>query len=88
MDFNLLIGISASVFTGTSLLPQLVKIIQQKKADEISFWMLGVLLAGLAFWVWYGILEGDAVIIAANAFSALVNMTIMFFAIKYRRKTG
>lgn len=86
MELNLLIGIGASVFTGTSLIPQLVKLVKEKKADDISAWMLGVLLAGLCLWVYYGILEEDYIIIISNAFSALVNISIMILAVKYKKK--
>ena len=44
------IGIIAGICTGISLLPQLFKIIKEKKADDISYFMLFILLAGLAGW--------------------------------------
>jgi uncharacterized protein with PQ loop repeat len=42
------VGIGAGICTGISLLPQLLKIIKEKKADAISWGMLAILLAGLA----------------------------------------
>ena len=48
--------------------------------------MLGVLLAGLClFGVYYGILEEDYIIIISNAFSALVNITIIILAARYKK---
>lgn len=84
-DKTQLIGIIAGICTGISLLPQLIKIIKDKKADDISWVMLIVLLAGLAGWVWYGMLREDYPIIITNSFSFLVNVAIIFFTVRYRK---
>jgi MtN3 and saliva related transmembrane protein len=80
------IGIGAGILTGVSLLPQLIKIIREKKAENISYIMLIVLLAGLAGWIWYGILKNDYPIIITNSFSFLVNSLMIFFTIRYKNK--
>jgi MtN3 and saliva related transmembrane protein len=88
-DYTLYVGIVAGICTAISMLPQLVKIIKEKKADSISFFMLFILLAGIAGWIWYGILIEDYPIIFTNSFSLLVNLSIIFFSIKYKsRKRG
>jgi MtN3 and saliva related transmembrane protein len=84
-DKTQLIGIIAGICTGISLLPQLIKIIKDKKADDISWVMLIVLLAGLAGWIWYGTLRKDYPIIITNSFSFLVNVAIIFFTVRYRK---
>lgn len=78
------IGIAAGICTAVSLIPQLMKIIKEKKAEDISYFMLGILLVGLAGWIYYGILKTDYPIIATNSFSFLVNLTIIGFTIKYK----
>jgi len=80
------IGIIAGICTGISLLPQLIKIIKEKKADNISYFMLFILLTGLAGWIWYGILKKDYPIIITNSFSFLVNIAIIFFTIRFQKK--
>lgn len=85
-DQTQLIGIIAGICTGVSLLPQLIKIIKDKKADDISYFMLFILLAGLAGWVWYGILKEDYPIIITNSFSFIVNIIIIFFTIRFQKK--
>jgi MtN3 and saliva related transmembrane protein len=85
-DQTQLIGIIAGICTGVSLLPQLIKIIKDKKADDISYFMLLILLAGLAGWVWYGILKEDYPIIITNSFSFMVNITIIFFTVRFQKK--
>ena len=83
-DYSLYIGIGAGVFTAISLLPQLFKIIKEKKADDISYFMLFILLAGLCGWIWYGLLKKDYPLIITNSFSLLVNLLIIVFSIKYK----
>ena len=57
MDTTTIIGISASIFTGILLLPQLIKIIKKKEADDIFLWMLASLFLGLRFWIYNGCLK-------------------------------
>ena len=86
MDSTQIIGIVAGVVTAVSMLPQLLKILKEKKAENVSVWMLVILLLGLALWTIYGILKKDWPIIVANAFSFLLNLVLMFFRYKYREK--
>jgi len=84
-DYSLYVGIGAGVCTAISMLPQLVKIIQTKKSDDISFVTVGVLLAGIAAWIWYGILKKDYPIIVTNSFSLVVNVLVLIFSVMYKR---
>lgn len=78
------VGISAGICTAVSLLPQLIKIIREKKAEDISLVMLLVLMTGLGGWIWYGILKDDLPIIFTNSFSFLINSLIIVFSLKYK----
>lgn len=84
--YETIIGISAGVFTAVSMLPQLVKIIREKKAENISLAMLSILITGLALWVLYGFIKKDLPILCTNAFSLLVNGLVMAFSIAYKNK--
>jgi MtN3 and saliva related transmembrane protein len=81
-----LIGIAAGICTAISLLPQLIKIIREKEARNISLFYLVILLAGLALWIWYGILREDLPIIATNVTSIVLNVAIIILGIRYKRK--
>jgi MtN3 and saliva related transmembrane protein len=76
----------ASSCTASSLLPQLIKIIKERKATDISLLMLAVLFAGLLLWIYYGILKTDWIIIISNGVSLVINVMIVFFTLKYRHK--
>ena len=82
--YQVYIGITAGILTGISLLPQLIKIIRTKKAEDISWMTLIVLLAGQGLWIWYGAIKNDYPIIGTNAFSVVVNILIMQFSMKYK----
>lgn len=85
MDITTITGIAASVFTATSLLPQLFKLIKEKKAEDVSAGMLAVLFAGLVLWIIYGCMRKDWIIIIANSFSLLVNIITLTLTLKYKR---
>ena len=69
MDKTQWIGIAAGIFTASSMLPQLIKTIREKKAEEISVVMLLVLITGVSLWIVYGVMKDDLPIIATNAVS-------------------
>ena len=86
MDVVQIVGLFAGICTASSLLPQLIKTVKEKKADEISKLMLSVLMLGVATWVVYGVLRQDLPIIVTNSFSLALNIAMMFLRIKYSKK--
>ncbi len=86
MNWTQAIGLFAGICTSCSLLPQLIKTVKEKKAEEISKLMLFVLLTGVAGWVVYGILRDDLPIIITNSFSLLLNLVLIVLRFKYSRK--
>jgi MtN3 and saliva related transmembrane protein len=78
------VGIFAGVCTAASMLPQLIKIIRERKAGDISYMMLVILLSGLAGWIVYGLMKEDYPIILTNCFSFVVNVLIFIFTAKYK----
>jgi MtN3 and saliva related transmembrane protein len=84
-DFSLYVGIASGICTAVSQVPQLIKIIKEKEADDISYWMLIILLLGVAGWTWYGILKNDYPIIITNGFSCFMNLMIIAFSIRYKK---
>ncbi|MDB5202149.1 MAG: hypothetical protein JWQ27_1558 [Ferruginibacter sp.] len=86
MDGDTLIGVFASIGTGISLLPQLIKLIKEKKPGDISYGMLGVLFIGLLLWIWYGIRKEDWIIIISNSVSVILNASIFILSLVYKKK--
>lgn len=80
-----IIGLIAGVFTACSLLPQLIKIIKEKQAKDVSKGMLFVLMAGVSLWIFYGVLRDDLPIIVTNSFSLLLNFVTLYYMLKYKQ---
>lgn len=84
-DYVVYVGVVAGICTAISLLPQLIKIIRDKKAEDISYFMLFILLVGIGGWIWYGALKTDYPIMLTNGFSFIVNLLIIGFTLKYKK---
>jgi MtN3 and saliva related transmembrane protein len=81
-----LIGIVAGIFTAISMIPQLIKIIRDKKAEDISVFSFIVLISGVALWILYGLIKDDLPIIYTNVLSFLVNITVLILSLRIKRK--
>lgn len=75
MNENFL-GIAAGILTSIAMLPQLIKVIKEKNAGDLSWIMILVLICGLFLWVWYGILKNEQPIIYSNSFAVVVNVCL------------
>ena len=80
-----IIGLIAGFFTAAAMLPQLIKIIKEKKAEDISVPMLMILITGLGLWIYYGTTKEDWPIIITNAISLIFNLAIIVFKFKYKQ---
>lgn len=78
------IGFLAGILTAISMLPQLIKTLKEKKAADITPWMLGVLIAGVILWLIYGIIKKDWPIIITNAISIFLNVWMFVLRRMYR----
>lgn len=86
MDKEVL-GLIAGGITSIAMMPQLIKVIKEKNAEDISVVMLLVLITGLSLWVWYGILQNELPIILSNSFSVLVNITLLICCMMFKKKS-
>ena len=85
-NFTEIVGLVAGVCTAVSLLPQIIKLVKEKKAQDISLYYLFVLLGGLGLWTYYGFLKKDVPIIATNIFSMVLNIVVIILGSIYKRK--
>ena len=85
MEWTQIIGLAAGVCTAVSLLPQIIKTIRTKKAEEVSLVMLFVLMTGIILWILYGFKKNDLPIIATNFVSLAANITMTVLRIRYHR---
>jgi MtN3 and saliva related transmembrane protein len=85
-SFIIIAGLVAGVFTAISMLPQLIKTLKEKKAEDVSPVMLIILVTGVTLWVVYGWLKNDLPIILTNSFSLLLNLCMLYLRWKYRER--
>jgi MtN3 and saliva related transmembrane protein len=82
ISFTTIIGLAAAFCTTVSYIPQLKKVWQTRQTEDISLKMFLILGMGIALWVIYGVMQGDAVIILANSVSLLLLSGILFFKLR------
>ena len=87
MDEKLIktIGLVAGILTASSLLPQLVKTIKTKEAEDVAPFMFWMLVSGTGLWTFYGVLRDDLPIIITNAFSFSLNIVMLILRKHYTK---
>jgi MtN3 and saliva related transmembrane protein len=80
-----MVGMSATVFSLWSTVPQIRKSLKTKKTDDVSKWLIISLIVGLSFWVIYGIIKADIIIAVANAIGVTLNLILLLLKVKYTR---
>ena len=78
-----LIGCAAATCTPVAYAPQFIKVWRTRSARDISLVMFLVMVLGIALWLTYGLLSGDAPLIVANAITMLLAGGILFMKLKY-----
>ncbi|MVT71191.1 hypothetical protein GPL21_39815 [Bradyrhizobium pachyrhizi] len=77
-----LIGFAAATCTTVAYAPQFIKVWKTRSARDISLSMFLVMVLGLALWLIYGLLSGDAPLVAANAITMVLAGAILFMKLK------
>ncbi len=86
-DVNLeIIGIIAAILTTSGFIPQVYKSFKTKNVDGVSITMYIVLLIGMLFWLYYGILINSFSIKLANIVSGILVLTLIVFRVLYKKK--
>jgi MtN3 and saliva related transmembrane protein len=84
---SFIIGVTATILTRYSSIPQIVKGFKTKKMDDVSFWLIFYLTVGLFLYVVYGIIIDDPIIIWGNAIGVVSNLILIILKIKYSVKS-
>ncbi|SFI29987.1 SemiSWEET transporter [Bradyrhizobium sp. cf659] len=78
-----LIGFAAASCTTVAYAPQFIKVWKTRSARDISLGMFLVMVLGLALWLIYGLLSGDAPLIASNAVTMVLAGGILVMKLRY-----
>ncbi len=71
------IGITAAILTSFCFIPQIIQGIRTKRLEDVSYGMLITLLTGIFLWLIYGIYLNNWIIISANLFAFITNLTLI-----------
>ena len=88
MEAKLIIGIAAGTLTAISAVPQIFKVLKTKQVDHVSPFMFVILALGNGAWVWYGLLLADLPIVITNAFSFVMDITMLVLKFIYGKKSA
>ena len=79
-------GYFAAVLTTLAFIPQLIKTLKTKKAEDVSLTTLIMFLTGVAAWIIYGVQISSKPILIANVITFLLNFSILVFKLIYSKK--
>ncbi|TGJ98619.1 hypothetical protein EHQ53_02565 [Leptospira langatensis] len=76
------LGFTACTLTTLAFVPQVIKVVLDKRTRDISRNMYLVLSVGVFFWLCYGFLKNDYPIILANIFTLIFALIILSYKLK------
>ena len=79
-------GYFAAILTTLAFIPQLIKTLKTKTAEDVSLTTLIMFLTGVAAWIIYGIQISSKPILIANMITFLLNFLILVFKLIYSKK--
>lgn len=82
MDFISIVGFMAATITTVGFIPQTVKTIRTKQANDVSLWMYIILAIGIILWLVYGLYNNDLPLILANSITFILLLPVLFIKIK------
>ena len=87
INFNVeFFGYFAAILTTLAFLPQLIKTLKTKKAEDVSLITLIMFLTGVLSWIIYGYKISSTPILIANIITFILNILILIFKISFSKK--
>ncbi len=80
------LGLAAGTLTTIAFVPQIVRIVRVRHADDLSWWTFGTFALGVALWLTYGLTLDAVPIIAANVVT--LALAVVILVLKWRYRTG
>lgn len=82
------LGLAAGTLTTIAFVPQIVRIMKVRHADDLSWWTFGTFALGVALWLAYGLNLGAVPIIVANVVTLALALVILVLKWRYRAGGG
>jgi len=80
-----LFGYFAAILTTSAFLPQLIKTLKTRKADDVSLTTLIMFIIGVFSWIIYGYKISSLPILIANLITLILNLSILISKIYFSR---
>jgi len=78
-------GYFAAILTTTAFLPQLIKTLKTKKADDVSLTTLVMFIIGVLSWIIYGYKISSTPILIANLITLILNLLILMSKVYFSK---
>ena len=78
-------GYFAAILTTVAFLPQLIKTLKTKKADDVSLTTLVMFIIGVLSWIIYGYEISSKPILIANLITLILNLLILISKIYFSK---
>ena len=79
-------GYFAAILTTLAFLPQLIKTLKTRKAEDVSLVTLVMFLTGVLSWIIYGYKISSTPILIANIITFILNLLILIFKINFAKE--
>ena len=78
-------GYFAAILTTLAFLPQLIKTLKTKKAEDVSLTTLVMFITGVLCWIIYGYKISSTPILLANLITLILNLLILISKIYFSK---
>ena len=78
-------GYFAAILTTAAFLPQLIKTLKAKKADDVSLTTLIMFIIGVLSWIIYGYSISSNPILIANLITLILNLLILISKVYFSK---
>ena len=80
---NDVLGYVAGALTTFAFLPQVLRIVRTRSAQDVSWGMIAMFCVGVALWLWYGIRLDSLPLIIANGVTLALVLTMFILKLRY-----
>ncbi len=81
-------GYFAAILTTAAFLPQLIKTLKTKKADDVSLSTLIMFIIGVLSWIIYGYKISSTPILIANLITLILNLLILISKVYFSKASS
>ncbi len=81
-----IIGFIAGGLSSALFIPQIIKILKEKSAEELAMLTVIIGVISSSLWLWYGILNGHISMIVTNSVSILASVILLGLKWKFSKQ--